>query len=120
MVLAGSWTDLTCNVSGYPKPSVTWAREGAPINMSNPRYLILPSGSLRIYGVTPSDSGIYSCEASNPLGKARHPVELSVQGERSDLGEGHMGLQNVSFFKTFFTPLLITTFGSTNEGNHLF
>ena len=83
MVLAGDWTDLKCNVSGYPKPTITWLRAGTPIDMNNPKYVVLPSGSLRIYGLTPADSGIYSCEASNPLGKARHPVELSVQGENT-------------------------------------
>ena len=84
-VLSGSWIELKCNVSGYPKPSVSWLREGVAIDTNNPRYLILPSGSLRIFGVTPSDSGIYSCEASNPLGHARHPVELSVQGRKMNL-----------------------------------
>ena len=83
MVLAGDWTDLKCNVSGYPKPTITWLRAGTPIDMSNPKYVVLPSGSLRINGLTPADSGIYSCEASNPLGKARHPVELSVQGKNT-------------------------------------
>ena len=83
MVLAGDWTDLNCNVSGYPKPTITWLRADTPIDMSNPKYVVLPSGSLRISGLTPADSGIYSCEASNPLGKARHPVELSVQGKNT-------------------------------------
>ena len=83
MVLAGDWTDLNCNVSGYPKPTITWLRAGTPIDMNNPKYVVLPSGSLRIYGLTPADSGRYSCEASNPLGKARHPVELSVQGKNT-------------------------------------
>ena len=83
MVLAGDWTDLKCNVSGYPKPTITWLRAGTPIDTSNPRYVVLPSGSLRIYGLALADSGIYSCEASNPLGKARHPVELSVQGKNT-------------------------------------
>ena len=83
MVLAGDWTDLKCNVSGYPKPTITWLRADTPIDMSNPKYVVLPSGSLRIYGLTLADSGIYSCEASNPLGKARHPVELSVQGKNT-------------------------------------
>ena len=80
-VLSGRWTELPCNVSGNPKPKVTWLRQDVPIHVSDPRYLVLPSGSLRIFGVTPSDSGTYSCVASNPLGVARHPVELSVQGE---------------------------------------
>ena len=83
MVLAGDWTDLKCNVSGYPKPTITWLRAGTPIDTSNPKYVVLSSGSLRIYGLALADSGIYSCEASNPLGKARHPVELSVQGKNT-------------------------------------
>ncbi|KAL9989079.1 hypothetical protein ACROYT_G003587 [Oculina patagonica] len=78
-VLSGSWTELPCNVTGNPKPTVSWFLHDVPIDVSDPKYLILPSGSLRIFGVTPSDSGTYSCMASNPLGVARNPVELSVQ-----------------------------------------
>ena len=82
-VLSGSWTELPCNVSGNPKPTVSWFLYDLPIDVSDPKYLILPSGNLRIFGVTPSDSGVYSCMASNPLGVARRPVELSVQGKNS-------------------------------------
>lgn len=80
-MLSGSWTELPCNVSGNPKPTVSWFLYDLPIDVSDPKYLILPSGNLRIFGVTPSDSGVYSCMASNPLGVARRPVELSVQGK---------------------------------------
>jgi len=80
-VLSGSWTELPCNVSGNPKPTVSWFLHDLPIDESDLKYLILPSGNLRIFGVTPSDSGVYSCMASNPLGVARRPVELSVQGK---------------------------------------
>ena len=82
-VLSGSWTELPCNVSGNPKPTVSWFLHDSPIDVSDPKYLILPSGNLRIFGVTPSDSGVYSCMASNPLGVARRPVKLSVQGKNS-------------------------------------
>lgn len=82
-VLSGSWTELPCNVSGNPKPTVSWFLHDVPIDVSDPKYLIVPSGNLRIFGVTPSDSGVYSCMASNPLGVARRPVELSVQGKNS-------------------------------------
>ncbi len=82
-VLSGSWTELPCNVTGNPKPTVSWFLHDVPIDVSDPKYLILPSGSLRIFGVTPSDSGTYSCMASNPLGVARNPVELSVQGKNN-------------------------------------
>ena len=82
-VLSGSWTELPCNVSGNPKPTVSWFLHDLPIDVSDPKYVILPSGNLRIFGVTPSDSGVYSCMASNPLGVARRPVELSVQGKNS-------------------------------------
>ena len=79
--LARSWTELTCNATGYPKPSIRWSRDGVPIDASFPRHLILPTGSLRIFSLALSDSGIYSCEASNPLGNARHSVKLSVRGK---------------------------------------
>lgn len=78
-VTSERWTELKCNVSGNPKPKLTWLRQDVPIGASNPKYLVLPSGSLRIFEVKPSDSGTYTCVASNPLGVARQPVELFVQ-----------------------------------------
>ena len=83
-VTSERWTELKCNVSGNPKPKLTWLRQDVPIGASNPKYLVLPSGSLRIFEVKPSDSGTYTCVASNPLGVARQPVELFVQGEKKN------------------------------------
>ncbi|PFX30360.1 hemicentin-1-like isoform X2 [Stylophora pistillata] len=78
-VTSERWTELKCNASGNPKPKLTWLRQDVPIGLSNPKYLVLPSGSLRIFEVKPSDSGTYTCVASNPLGVSRQPVELFVQ-----------------------------------------
>ena len=80
VVLSGGDAELNCNVSGNPKPSVSWSRQGVAIPASDPKYLVLPSGRLRIAGVIPSDSGTYICLASNPLGTARQSSVLFVQG----------------------------------------
>ena len=80
--LAKSWTVLPCNPTGFPKPTIKWKRNGLPLtNATSPKYFFLPSGSLRILRLALSDIGLYTCEASNPLGDARHVVELSVQGK---------------------------------------
>ena len=44
------------------------------------RHRVLSNGSLRISNVTTSDSGEYTCEASNRLGKASRKGFLNVVG----------------------------------------
>lgn len=70
---------ITCKPSGNPKPLVRWKKDGIYLAMS-PRYRILAGGNLRIINVTKSDSGKYTCVASNRLGSDTRSGRLNVQG----------------------------------------
>ncbi|EFA09265.2 robo3 [Tribolium castaneum] len=70
---------LNCHASGEPEPTITWFKDGmtlrtAPQDARSHRVL-LPAGNLFFLRVVQSrkesDAGVYWCEASNALGKAR-------------------------------------------------
>lgn len=55
--------DLKCEASGYPAPTVTWTKDGAPVQSA-------VCGVICIHSSTKSDSGAYVCKADNGLGQA--------------------------------------------------
>lgn len=76
--MSGSNLTLRCQVHGYPVPAITWRKDDVKLN-SNNRVLTKKDGELFIKGLTQSDNGLYSCEASNDFGIDRKQVEISVQ-----------------------------------------
>lgn len=63
---------LTCKLTGYPEPEVDWYFNSGLINTNSPRYIYTHIGdthSLTISTIQPSDSGVYECKATNPLGE---------------------------------------------------
>ena len=97
--LTTTTVDLPCNVTGQPRPLVTWFKDGVTLVRSDGylnasvaasaggRLAVLEEGSLRIQQVQHSDQGSYSCAASNPNGTvASNTSFLTV------LGEGRVGV----------------------------
>ncbi|XP_077188775.1 hemicentin-1 isoform X2 [Paroedura picta] len=72
---------LTCDAIGIPPPTITWLKNGKPIENSDSLEMhILSGGSkLQIARSQHSDSGNYSCVASNVEGKAQKFYSLSIQ-----------------------------------------
>lgn len=89
-VRQGSQVRLDVRVSGIPTPVVKFYREGAEIRSSQD-FQILQDGdlySLIIAEAYPEDSGTYSVNATNNVGRATSTAELTVQGtEFSFAGE---------------------------------
>ena len=50
---------LTCGVSGNPRPTVTWTRNGDTLEVGN---------SLSVYNINRFSAGEYSCTADNSIG----------------------------------------------------
>lgn len=64
---AGFPVTLTWNVSGIPKPEVTWKNpSGENVSADDPRYL-LSEGKLTITSLEEKDVGMWTLEATNPL-----------------------------------------------------
>ncbi|XP_017057908.1 peroxidasin [Drosophila ficusphila] len=82
---AGEQVELSCEVTGLPRPQVTWVHNTQEVTLNGgeqARTEILPSGSLLIHSAEPSDMGIYQCVATNEMGELRsQPVRLLVNGQ---------------------------------------
>ncbi|XP_060737332.1 hemicentin-1 isoform X1 [Tachysurus vachellii] len=78
IVLLNQKVVLNCDVHGFPKPSVTWLKEGVPI-ATGERLVVVSDGSLRLSQVTLDDGGSYSCLAQNAAGSTEGKTELILQ-----------------------------------------
>ncbi|XP_067140822.1 neogenin-like isoform X4 [Centruroides vittatus] len=56
---------LPCAIQGIPPATITWLKDGHPLNIESSRMMVLPSGALEIDFVKKSDAGIYQCNATN-------------------------------------------------------
>ncbi|XP_070580081.1 protein sidekick-2-like isoform X2 [Ptychodera flava] len=76
----GFVTDILCQASGMPKPTYTWYKDAVKISSLNEnRYVVQPTGSLRITNIQPEDGGIFQCFASNDVDLLVADTWLQVQ-----------------------------------------
>ena len=61
---------IRCNVTGKPTPRIQWKKDGQPLNISSPEYVLM---SLSL-----GDSGLYTCSASNILGSVEVTSNIRV------------------------------------------
>ncbi|XP_038128162.1 obscurin [Cyprinodon tularosa] len=109
----GQTIKLTCRVFGFPKPTVSWIKDGLPLE-DDPRHIIVAdrSGacSLVLDCLTAEDSGQYMCHATSSMGSAgtlakvvvHAPPRFVTRLESACLIEGE-GIQFVC--STLTTPL---------------
>nr|XP_015827628.2 hemicentin-1 [Nothobranchius furzeri] len=71
-------TVLLCEVQGFPRPTITWQREGVPIAADH-RLAVLSNGALKFSRVTLGDAGTYQCLAKNDAGVAIAKTKLVLQ-----------------------------------------
>ncbi|XP_065811778.1 hemicentin-1 [Labrus bergylta] len=69
---------LQCQADGFPRPSVSWHKDGQPLRESV-QQRVLSSGSLQITFIQPSDTGRYTCTAANVAGTVSLEMSLTVQ-----------------------------------------
>ncbi|KAM5135626.1 myosin light chain kinase, smooth muscle-like isoform 2-T2 [Mantella aurantiaca] len=84
--VVGSSARFHCHIEGFPDPEVLWFFSGQPIQESK-RFQIEyeDSGScmLVISDVSPSDAGLYTCQASNAHGHVETSSRLTVHQLRA-------------------------------------
>ena len=79
ILAVGDVAVLTCDVSGDPKPCVTWSKNG---NTSIPRAHFGSDGrTLFIKDVLPGDTGVYECKAVNDFGESNTNTTVIVAGK---------------------------------------
>ncbi|XP_055367591.1 hemicentin-1 [Betta splendens] len=71
-------TVLSCDAYGFPRPTITWQREGVPIAAGH-RLAVLSNGALKFSRVTLGDAGAYQCLAKNDAGVAVGRTKLVLQ-----------------------------------------
>lgn len=60
-LFVGRTQTIQCSADGYPKPTFVWFKDFFEINLTNPRFNLLPNGSLLISPVHEKDRGEYVC-----------------------------------------------------------
>ena len=60
-LFVGRTQTIQCSADGYPKPTFEWFKDYFPIDLSNPRFNLLPNGSLLISPVHEKDRAEYVC-----------------------------------------------------------
>uniref|UniRef100_A0A8C4R4Z6 Palladin, cytoskeletal associated protein n=1 Tax=Eptatretus burgeri TaxID=7764 RepID=A0A8C4R4Z6_EPTBU len=77
----GKLCRLDCKVSGLPTPDLSWQLNGRPLHPDpTHKMLVRENGihSLIIESLAVSDSGTYTCVASNQAGQSSFSLQLSV------------------------------------------
>lgn len=82
-MVQGDTLELKCTVSGYPTPKISWSKDGASLNLTSKRIHLddtaVTNGKLLIYSLEDSDSGLYSCLASNMVPPYNASAEMRVR-----------------------------------------
>ena len=74
--LAGSRVQLSCPADGFPKPSISWQRNGEALETSDESGDSLVITKLRV-----GDQGIYTCTATNVFGFDSSSSSYTVLGK---------------------------------------
>ncbi|GFO07136.1 contactin, partial [Plakobranchus ocellatus] len=69
----GGEISIACRPQAAPRANIQWERSGAEVGR------VLPNGDLYLTDLTVSDSGVYTCIATNKLGEARSSCNLTVE-----------------------------------------
>lgn len=76
--LEGSTVHIHCPATGNPVPKIEWKTSGGLISTS--RRLRIVNNTLVLFDGTWSDSGIYSCIATNGAGSDEMATEVNFMG----------------------------------------
>ncbi|XP_058534759.1 contactin-4 isoform X3 [Ochotona princeps] len=95
LVRVGGEAAIECNPKASPKPVYTW-KKGRDVLRESDRITISEDGNLRIVNVTKSDSGSYTCIATNHFGTAsstgnlvvKDPTRVTVSPSSTDVTVG--------------------------------
>ncbi|XP_076081912.1 immunoglobulin superfamily member 10-like [Mytilus galloprovincialis] len=73
----GTTITLTCNVTGYPTPTIKWYFNGKSLSTKTNKY--------EIQNATLAEMGAYTCEATNDAGTSRTDAVFIVHGTAPSL-----------------------------------
>ncbi|KAM9810462.1 hemicentin-1 [Neosynchiropus ocellatus] len=85
----GSHVALLCEASGVPMPSITWLKDGTPIESSLQWQWSVRGNRLELGPLTLSHAGRYTCVAKSSEGQTRKDYKLTVQVSPTILDSVH-------------------------------
>ncbi|XP_025019182.1 hemicentin-1 [Python bivittatus] len=95
-VVVNNFISLTCEVTGFPPPDLSWLKDGKHLNL-NTNVLIVPGGrTLQIPRARLSDGGEYICIARNSAGESIRRSFLTVYVPPSIKGHSSTALAVVN------------------------
>eukprot|EP00731_Ephydatia_muelleri_P019106 Em0011g1146a len=83
-VVDGEEVVFNVRVTGYPRPSFTWYRNGTKLTTDH-SFTLGEDGSLVIHTAEMGHAGVYELEVANELGVDRRRVSLGVYGSEIEL-----------------------------------
>ncbi|XP_052243255.1 roundabout homolog 1-like isoform X2 [Dreissena polymorpha] len=81
VVARGRNVSLQCYTTGNPSPTIFWSKDGKNLmfsRMGSGNHMVAEDGTLRIFTVNDSDSGVYTCEALNKKGSVTASASVRV------------------------------------------
>ncbi|XP_046970773.1 hemicentin-1-like [Vanessa cardui] len=77
-IVKGDQVTLVCSLDGFPYPDIRWFKNKYEINETS-KYRTHNDNVLRFRGSL-NDAGVYTCVASNALGRAERNINLNIYG----------------------------------------
>ncbi|XP_077864234.1 hemicentin-1-like [Saccoglossus kowalevskii] len=72
---------IPCPVTGFPRPHITWYKDGKVVDTSDHGLRVRSDGSLFIMNTEDEDRGYYTCHAVNDAGSANITLLLNINGK---------------------------------------
>ncbi|NWU93884.1 HMCN1 protein, partial [Upupa epops] len=77
-VVLNNFISLTCEVTGFPPPDLSWLKNGKPITSNSNTFIVPGARTLQIPQARLLDDGEYTCIARNQAGKSEKRSVLTV------------------------------------------
>ena len=81
MGIRGGTAEFECKVTGFPKPTIYWRKEGRERLSPHAQVSVHYRNKLTITNLNQEDEGRYICIAENVFGVAESSTQLFIHGQ---------------------------------------
>lgn len=76
----GKSTELLCTISGFPRATISWLKDGQPLRTGS-RVRLLNKDHIKITAVSKEDRGMYQCFVRNEHDAVQATAEMKLGGK---------------------------------------